>query len=277
MKIILLIGIVSLLYACKPETEAGNLMNADVSSKLDIIASHKIYFGHQSVGENILMGFSEIISLNKHQKIQIVNLHRTTKLPGSYLAHSYIGHNKDAASKCEDFSKTIKKYFASDLDIALMKFCFVDICRENNAQEIFNLYKTTIDRLKLEFPEITFIHSTVPLESEDVNLYWGVRRWIKKILGKRDYSPLDNVKRNEYNRLIREYFKNDYIFDIARVESTYPDGKNNLFNYNGKAYQSLIFDYSTDAAHLNEMGQKRAALEFISILVQACNDRNFRK
>ena len=245
----------------------------ELEENLSSISSSKIYFGHQSVGANILSGVEDIIALSNHNNIHIINLHHTSEQPESYLAHSYIGKNADSKSKCSDFAETVNKFFPKGLDFAMLKFCFVDIRRENNPREIFELYKATIDSLKLKYPNTTFIHFTVPLTSHNVNFYLKMRRLIKKIVGRRDYSPLDNVKRQEYNNLIREHYKDEPIFDISKIESTYPDGGREFFEYEGKEYESLIFDYSTDAGHLNKIGQHRAALELINVLAQAKNKK----
>jgi len=68
------------------------------------LASKKIYFGHQSVGANIIEGVEELIKENKQINLNII---RTTPsmftLPTPVFAHSEIGKNGDPRSKVEEF------------------------------------------------------------------------------------------------------------------------------------------------------------------------------
>jgi hypothetical protein len=160
------------------------------------------------------------------------------------------------------------------LEFAIMKLCFVDIVRESKVQEIFEQYKKTITSLKEQYPQITFIHVTVPLISEEVSSQIKVKRFIKKMIGRRDYSPLDNIKRNSYNELLLQTYKDEPVLDIARVESTYPDGSREIHQFEGTEYNTLIFDYTYDSGHLNERGSLLVARELVKVLTQAIKDKS---
>jgi hypothetical protein len=252
-------------------------MTPELQKKISVIAQKKIYFGHQSVGGNIIDGLKDLLEMSGENNLNILNLHHSPQITESYFAHSYIGKNTDAHSKCMDFGETLKKTFHSELDFALLKFCFVDMRGEDNPETIFELYKNTIDTLKSDFPHTTFIHATIPLTSHNVNFKLKLRRLAKKILSKRDYSPIDNINRYKYNQLLRAYYKDELIFDIAKIESTYSDGRREVFIQNQHEYESLIFEYSYDAAHLNEFGRQRAALELIGILAEVIKNKSLMR
>jgi len=245
----------------------------ELKNDLALISSHRIYFGHMSVGENIIRGLTELYSRYSGVKLNLINLHEQEELPESYFAHSYIGQNGRPETKCQDFRQMVQK-LSPQLEFAIMKLCFVDIVRESNVQEIFEQYKKTIAGLKEQYPEITFIHMTVPLISEEVSLQIKVKRFIKKLIGRRDYSPLDNIKRNNYNELLLQTYQDEPVFDIARVESTYPDGRREIRHSEGIDYYSLIFDYTYDSGHLNEKGSLLAAQELVKVLTQAIKDKS---
>ena len=81
------------------------------------------------------------------------------------------------------------------------------------------------------------------------------------------YGDIPNVKRNEYNALLKsEYEGKDPILDLAAVESTYPDGKRESFEHDGKVVYALIPGYTYDGGHLNEIGRYRAANELLKVL-----------
>ena len=77
----------------------------------------------------------------------------------------------------------------------------------------------------------------------------------------------DNIKRNQFNELLRkEYDGKAPIFDLARTESTLPDGKRSSFSKDGKNYYFMVPDYTHDGGHLNELGRKRAAEQLLVVL-----------
>ncbi len=82
-------------------------------------------------------------------------------------------------------------------------------------------------------------------------------------------TDLVNARREEYNDLVRSRYANDYIFDLAKVESTYPDGRREFIEQNGKKYYSLINGYTDDGGHLNKTGRTIAAVELLKTLATA--------
>ena len=65
-------------------------------------------------------------------------------------------------------------------DIALFKFCYIDVNPKTDVTSLFRHYQNTMERLKKKFPRVIFIHSTMPL----VKLQDGPKAWVKRILGK---------------------------------------------------------------------------------------------
>ena len=144
--------------------------------------------------------------------------------------------------------------------------CYVDIKADTDVEEVFNYYRDSINKLKRDFLGVKFVHFTVPLMVQKEN--WKTK--IKKLIGKKDIWELeDNIKRNEFNDfLLKEYQGKDPIFDLAKIESTYPDGKRQGFSFGDKTYYSLIGLYSNDGGHLNEKGQIWVASHMLSFLAR---------
>jgi lysophospholipase L1-like esterase len=128
-----------------------------------------------------------------------------------------------------------------------------------------------MSKLMQDFPETTFVQVTTPLVAEPSGSV-AFKNWIKQLIGKPPFRLSDNVKINQLNELIRsEYAGKAPIFDLAEIESTFPDGRRQTFSQDGKEYFSLVPDYTGDMGHLNETGRKIVAdklLVFLANLVK---------
>jgi hypothetical protein len=66
--------------------------------------------------------------------------------------------------------------------------------------------------------------------------------------------------------LLERYQKYNTVFDLAKYESTYINGKTDIFIRNKQKYYSLIPIYASDEGHLNELGKKIIGLRFLIFL-----------
>lgn len=227
------------------------------------LAEKKLYFGHQSVGLNILDGIRDLMTENSLIKLNIVETLDPADFDAPLFAHSTIGKNMYPQSKIDAFADVLENGIGERADVAFFKFCYLDFHSNTHVDEVFEQYKDTISYLQEKFPEVTWVHSTVPLTSQQT----GPKAWVKKLLGKPLRGYEYNIKRNRFNALIRaEYEGKDPIFDLAKIESTLPDGKRESFTRDGGTYYSLIQDYTDDGSHLNEIGRRVVAEKFLIFL-----------
>jgi len=236
------------------------------ASAWEKLSQKKIYFGHQSVGDNIMDGVKDLMKDNPQIQLNIVETSKQADFKISLFAHSAIGNNEDPISKIDAFTSSIKKGIGGKADVASLKFCFVDVHSSTDIKSLFNTYKNSMSLLKKDYPTTAFVHFTVPLLRKTTP---SLKTWIKKILGKKEgfFNGLHNVKRNEFNNLLRkEYDGKEPLFDIALIESTYPDGKRETFTKDEKSYFSLVPEYTDDGAHLNESGRKKVAEQLLILL-----------
>jgi hypothetical protein len=234
--------------------------------KWEKLTKKKIYFGHQSVGKNIMAGVKDLTKESPKIKLNIVKTSEHADLKASIFAHSAIGNNEDPLSKIESFAGFMKKGIGGKADIASLKFCFADIYSSTDIGTLFNTYKNKMALLKVDYPKTTFVHFTVPLLRK---AKLSLKTWIEKILGKKEeyFDNAHNVKRNKFNDLLRKvYDGKEPLFDIAKIESTYMDGKRETFEANGKTYYSLVPEYTDDGGHLNETGRKKVAEQLLIFL-----------
>lgn len=236
-----------------------------------------IFFGHQSVGYNILDGVKVTIQHNPYVNLKIVKLGEPLDFDSNkkgILFHAEIGRNFDAYSKVDAFVNWMNQKIGNNVDIAFMKFCFVDIGTETDIKALFEYYKKNMAELKKKFPSTKFVHFTVPLLADQT----GLAKWkhrlkgiIKKILGKNEFY--ENVNKFAFNEMVRaEYLGKEPVFDLAAIESTYPDGKRSTVHVGGKAIETMVPAYTNDGGHLNAEGQKKVAEKLLAFLATLDNE-----
>ena len=242
-------------------------LEADFAS----VSAVRVYFGHQSVGGNIVDGLADLQHQIGEPVLRVGELDSLSLSPGrGALLHTKIGENGKPGSKCEDFRRILDDKLSGQVDFALFKFCYIDFSDTTDVDAVFATYARTMDDLKQRHPEITFIHVTAPLRTVDRGL--GV--WARELIGRRNRTKLANVNRNEFNRLLVEKYSGDPIFDLARVMSTLPDGRRESFEIDGRTYYSLVPAYTDDGGHLNTVGRSYAAAELVRCIAAAARERH---
>jgi hypothetical protein len=247
-----------ILGSCGPKVPLAK--DERIVEELKVIQNLKVYFGHQSVGGNIIEGLRAIEKVAGR---------------GPLLSDSLIGQNGDPVGKCEDFSRKIAAMAttpASLPDVALMKFCYIDFSPDSDAAKLFAHYSSTLDGLQAKYSEVTFIPVTTPLTT--LSPAW--KRVVKKLMGSTDAGSATNARRAEFNRMLAKHYAGRTIFDVARVESTHPDGTRTSFEWDGQTAYGMVDAYSSDGGHLNPLGERVAATELIHTLAAAARTRNAR-
>ena len=226
------------------------------------LADKRIYFGHQSVGNNILDGVKDVIREDPRVRLNIIETADPAVFDSPVLGHSRIGKNMDPFSKYDAFKGFLDNGIGKRTDIAFMKLCYLDVSAETDVAVTFHGYKQVMKYLQEAYPGTIFVHVTVPLLSTDTGIKSRVMRWI----GRNDPTEYANYNRNRYNDLMEEYRGREPIFDLARIESTLPDNSRQIFTYKGKKYYTMNPAYTTDGGHLNVEGRKVVARELLALL-----------
>jgi hypothetical protein len=220
------------------------------------ISNARIFFGHQSVGYNIVDGINDLKNESHSSLFTILETRRSADFQHPVFAHSAIGKNLDPVSKIDDFVNILESGLADSVDIAFMKLCYVDFNRHTDINRLFEYYQNAMGNLQKKYPHVKIIHFTAPLTIKPQGLKGFV-----KILLKMD----PNTERNKYNELIRNHYSDSELFDIAKIESTFPDGSANT--YVG-GIPGLVPGYASDGRHLNQQGRLRIASELIKFLAE---------
>ena len=271
---VVLLILISLFTSCN----GGNMPNKIVSfrtlndvpkSKWEALSQKRIFFGHQSVGYNIIDGIKNIMQEHSFIKLKIIETTNPDDFDFPIFAHTRVGKNTDPVSKCDAFANFLEKGIGDKVDIAFFKFCYVDITAKSDVEKVFLYYKQTLQHLEKKYPKTIFIHCTVPLTLPKATF----KRKIKLLLSLKSIHTFetrvqeDNIKRNQFNEMLRNEYKNkEPIFDLALIESTFPNGRRAFFKRSSKIYYSLVPDYTYDGGHLNELGRKIVAEQLLIFL-----------
>ena len=224
------------------------------------LAGKRIYFGHQSVGAEVMDGVAKLAAARGGPPLHVTPFKDFAE-PG--FTHALNGTNKAPLTKIEAFRQFVSGPEAASADIAFFKFCYVDIKRDTDVGALFESYRKTMAELRTQFPKVTFVHVTTPLTT--VQSGWKVL--VKKVLRKPQYDWMENARRAEFNEKIRnEYVGREPVFDIATVESTLADGSMTTFTLEGRTFPSLVPAYSYDGRHLDDDGRVWVAAHLLETL-----------
>lgn len=256
---------VSLCSCSKNETNHPISMDTFIENKLaelpgdsiKKLTRSRIYFGHQSVGFNILHGITLLQQQYDLDTFNIVESKDPASITDSaFFVHNRIGRNGDPKEKIDAFVAFVDTALHGQVDIAFLKFCYSDIFRDTDTEDVFNYYVSKIAALQEKYPRIRFLHVTVPLRKNKS----GFRSIVSGLIGRNH-----NIKREQFNDLIRDYYPDKQVFDLAACEYLYPDGR---VEKNLSGVKSIISEYTTDGGHLTDLGSKVTAAELLKKLTK---------
>jgi hypothetical protein len=219
------------------------------------LAERRVFFGHQSVGANVLEGVARM-SAARGTPVRVSEI----AAPGASLArgtfaHVYVGTNGDAEGKLRSFSEALAA-LQQPPDVALVKLCWADFGPSTDVERLFRAYEGHMAELAKRYPGTRFVHVTVPLTT----VQSGPKAWVKTLLGRAPYGAVENQSREAFNaRLRAAYDGKQPLFDLARIEATAPDGSLTTHEWEGRETLALAAQYTDDGGHLTPPAQDRVA------------------
>jgi len=253
-----------------PVENRGSI-NDITQPQLEQLSLKKIFFAHQSVGENIINGIKVLMKESSDIKLNISEISSSCPYDTGIFAHSRVGKNGNPGSKIDHFKRLMESGAGNRADIAFLKFCYLDINTGTDLDALFYKYRTTMNELAEKYPETTFIHVTIPLTltpSGVQGVITQTKDFIKKVTGKE--ITYDNRVKYKFNSMMREeYGGKNRLFDLARFESTTQDGKLISYTNEKSPYYTLLPEYTDDGGHLNETGRKKIAGDLLYFLITA--------
>jgi len=238
----------------------------------DELAKKKIFFAHMSVGYNIIEGLEDVIKDHEQISLKIIETYNPASLSGPVFAHAKLGHNTQTLLKIESFNRMMESIAQAKPDIAFLKFCYVDINKDSNPDDIFDSYAHAMRNLKEKNPRTQFVHLTVPLCSNPLSFKRKVKAIVKAAIRKPGVAD-DNLKRQQFNKLLRKSFTDkEPIFDLAAAESTSSDGFTCFTIKAGQRVPTMLTEYTTDGGHLNKKGRRVVAEQLLIKLAKMANE-----
>lgn len=228
------------------------------------LRTRRIYFGHQSVGGNVIAGMEWILSRRPDIGLRIVAADSPDAFSAPGLYHGPIGVNGEVKSKLEDFGTVVRGPRGAQLDIAFMKFCYVDMVATSDPRSTLAAYRSTIDTISKDRPGLQVIHTTMPLTALEI----GRKAYIKRLVGLASDGESANVARESYNEILRTAYERNEIFDLAAIEASAPGQLPQTLDKGGRGWPTLAPELTTDGGHLNPGGGVLVARELLLLLAR---------
>ncbi len=228
------------------------------------LAQRRLFFGHQSVGGNILDGVAEVLRDNPAIGLRVVETDDPSQMTAPGLYHARIGKNGAPDTKLASFSRIAGTAMA-DSGTALLKYCYVDVTGGTDPAALFAAYQREVDAMKAAHPALTVVHVTLPLETD-----WGEYfHWKRVIRGQLTTHRELNWIRQGYNEALRRtYAGREPVFDLARLQATGADGVLQTVRYRRTRVPILARTWTEDGGHLNAAGRRRVAEAFLATLAK---------
>lgn len=235
--------------------------------EIDNLTRKSFYFGHQSVGRDLMDGVSLIVEESPQLGIRIVEDESVGAMTPGTIAHSRIGQNGAPESKLSKFEDVLDAGAGAKIDSASLKLCYVDITSGSDVQNIFRDYRGRIAALKAKYPNVQFIHFTMPIRSAPI----GKKPDLKRFLGIEIQEDQDNIARARFNDLIRaEYEGKEPVFDIAKLESlALESNETHKLKSGNHEYEVMAPSNTYDGGHLSDDAKRHIGEQFIVFLAKS--------
>lgn len=248
-----------LLHSRSEHGENG--CRSPIATRWSVIAERTVYFGHQSVGTGVIAGVEEL-KVEYALPLRVVQTREPAAVTGPAFVHFLAGDNRDYASGNAALLRLLESRTRAPRPIVVLKYCHVDINSLADSATMFGAYRDTVDTIQFEHPDVTVVHTTIPLTTVETVFKWRA----KQFLG-RPTRRESAVARHRYNELVRtEFSATEPIFDLAKVESLQPDGTRAGFTAGGCVIETLAPGNTCDSGQLNARCQRAAAEALLNVL-----------
>lgn len=268
--VVALLGGGGLALALRPDpsTEVPALATTVQATDEQVAAAArtKVFFAHQSVGRDVLRVLPEFYAARDVPQPEVVQSTEPLDLPGGYLEQVDIGVNGDPLGKIADFERYVRAGIGDTAQVAVLKFCFLDITADHDVDAVLQSYTATLEALARDYPDLAVVAATVPVTQER-GLEWRA----KALIGRDDgLGPEHNIVRERFNSTLRErYAGPGELLDLGAVMSTTDDGVRHRRTHDGEVWFGLEARWARDPAHLNDAGGLFGNAVFARVVAEA--------
>jgi hypothetical protein len=268
LRVLAAVLVLALALGCEREATAPAAVpspapDPQLAADLELVRAARVLFAHAAEDAGLLAGVARL----PEPSLRVVALGAGAgePLPAASLSHVAFGPDGEPAAKIAAFEERLDAEPQPGADVALLELSCGDLNPETDTKALFTHYREAIERLKRAHPRTVFVHVTAPLGVRDT----GAVDLLKRLMRFSDGRAQANVRRDEYNGRLRAAFRGQPIFDLAALESLWPDGRAERFTRGDMSHPSLVPAYSEDGCRLTSLGQDRAARALIHALADA--------
>ncbi|MCL1853262.1 MAG: hypothetical protein FWF88_09585 [Peptococcaceae bacterium] len=228
------------------------------------IAESNWFFAHASLGGNMLDGMMLLHKENPQlYPLVVQKVGSSGNLPGQASPGTIYAANRrdsDQGTKRELFTSYMEKGWGRQVTAVMNKLSYTD--RENidaklewdeniqKTQLLAEYYRYTMAIAQEANPDLKVVSITMPLTTNELSA---------------------NFMRYAFNQELRRICqdKEMLLFDIADVESHFPDGtvSGDVHKPSGIWSEQLVALYTTDGGHMNNDGKRRLAKAWYAMAV----------
>ena len=243
---------------------AGRAKLTEVSpAGWEALAARRVFFGHQSVGRDIMEGVREIVAERPEIALRVVHADDPALVEGAAFIEGRIGVNRDPASKTSRFCEAARGGLGAGA-VALHKYCYVDVRSDTDVERLFDDYARSLRELERTNPGLMIVHVTMPLTTSGGGA-WEIAR---TAVGRPTDLAL-NIKRNRFNERMRAtYAATAPVFDLALLQATAADGSPSYVRFGSRLVPRLAPEWTYDGGHLNPTGRRRLAEQLLVMLAR---------
>lgn len=231
---------------------------------LRAVATHKVWFGHHSVGSDLLEG---VQALARDADVAVT------------IGEGPVGNNGEPLDKIAAFEREALSGAGKDADVVAMKLCYADFKPTTDVSTLVDAYAASVQRIRAARPNVRVLHITPPLTTRQSDLKSRVLRFF----GRPVWGDDANMRRVEYGELMAARFAGEPLLDLARIESTRSDGSREIHLVSSAAVPGararlvpmLWPGWSRDEGHLNDDGKRVAARAFVTAVQAAIDGARF--
>jgi hypothetical protein len=260
----------TLTGGCEKTVEQTNqrASHRDLAASLRTVSGARVFFAHQSVGDNIVSGLRELEKSGAEPALHLVDMRDASQAVGPAFMHARLGENGHPRTKTDAFNAVLDTA-GLHVNLAMQKYCFADFDASTDVQSVFAYYRDSVDRIHARYPRLKLVHITAPL----MTVQSGPRALVKKIIGRIPDNYAENDVRERFNDLMRLHYANrEPLFDLAALEAALPGAKDARATLNGRTFFVLRPEYSTDGGHLTIDAAKRVATELVLFLATVLDE-----
>ena len=217
-----------------------------VADALEMLATRRIFFAHQSLGAELLEGVQSVTG----GMLALREGRSPAQFGSAGLVHTALGSKGTPDAMLAEFEGVLAAV-GGRVDFALFEFFSLDFDVRSDVDRLFADYLATMARLRAKYPAVFFVHLTVPLTV--------VPRSGRLYAAHAPGGVPENEGRNRFNMLLRTSRETHPLFDLAAHESTHADGTVCTFDFGGIRFPALASEYAAGGQHLNAEGRRSLA------------------